>query len=95
MEIETQGQWLSIEFGSLAIMESMSHMMERFLNPTCVTCSPDYPYNIAQILVKSICPQLSNNNEMIFALCDIALQTSIPGVAFLKWLSRLGTIRPQ
>lgn len=30
MEIETQGQWLSIEFGSLAIMESMSHMMERF-----------------------------------------------------------------
>lgn len=89
MEIETQGQWLSIEFGSLAIMESMSHMMEQFLNPTCVTYSPDYPYNIVQILVKSLCPQLSNNNEMIFALCDIALQTSIPGVAFFEMVEQI------
>lgn len=85
MEIKTHNQCVKIEFGSLAIMESMAHLMEKFLTPKYVTQSPDYPYNIAQKLVSHICPQLSDD-EIIFALCDIALQTSMPGVAFLEML---------
>lgn len=85
MEIKTHNQCVKIEFGSLAIMESMAHLMEKFLTPKYVTQSPDYPYNIAQKLVSYICPQLSDD-EIIFALCDIALQTSMPGVAFLEML---------
>lgn len=88
MEIKTHNQCVKIEFGSLAIMESMAHLMEKFLTPKYVTQSPDYPYNIAQKLVSHICPQLSDD-EIIFALCDIALQTSIPGVAFLEMLQMI------
>lgn len=73
-----------LEFGTLAIMEGMSHLMETFLNPQYVTNAPDYPYNIAQKFAQHICPNITN--EMIFALCDIALQTSIPGHSFYTML---------
>lgn len=86
VSIETQGRDLDIEFGSLAIMESMAHMMESFLNPAYVTNSPYYPYNIAQSLARYVYPRIGNNDEMVFALCDIALQTSIPGATFLEMI---------
>jgi hypothetical protein len=75
---------ISLEFGTLAIMEGMSHLMETFLNPKYVTNAPDYPYNIAQKFAQHICPNITN--EMIFALCDIALQTSVPGYSFYSML---------
>ena len=76
---------IPLEFGTLAIMEGMSHLMETFLNPDYVTKAPDYPYNIAQKFAQHICPNITN--EMIFALCDIALQTSAPGKSFYCMLS--------
>ncbi len=75
---------IPLEFGTLAIMEGMSHLMETFLNPKYVTNAPDYPYNIAQKFAQHICPNITN--EMIFALCDIALQTSVPGYSFYSML---------
>lgn len=75
---------ISLEFGTLAIMEGMSHLMETFLNPKYVTNAPDYPYNIAQKFAQHIYPTISD--EMIFALCDIALQTSVPGFSFYYML---------
>ncbi|MBQ5892519.1 MAG: hypothetical protein IIW76_08135 [Bacteroidales bacterium] len=75
---------IPLEFGTLAIMEGMSHLMETFLNPKYVTNAPDYPYNIAQKFAQHICPNITN--EMIFALCDIALQTSVPGYSFYTML---------
>lgn len=85
MEIETSKEWIQIEFGSLAIIESMAHLMEKFLFPNNTTQSPDYPYNMANILATHVCSQ-KISDEMIFALCDISLQTSIPGAAFLEML---------
>lgn len=75
---------ISLEFGTLAIMEGMAHLMETFLNPNHITNAPDYPYNIAQKFAQHIYPTISD--EMIFALCDIALQTSVPGYSFYSML---------
>lgn len=84
LNVDTNIENVDLEFGTLAIMEGMSHLMETFLNPDYVTSAPDYPYNIAQKFAQHICPTISD--EMIFALCDIALQTSVPGYSFYSML---------
>jgi hypothetical protein len=84
LNVDTNKGNVDLEFGTLAIMEGMSHLMETFLNPKYVTNAPDYPYNIAQKFAQHICPNITN--EMIFALCDIALQTSVPGYSFYSML---------
>lgn len=89
LEIEVNHNWIQIEFGALAIMESMAHLMEYFLNPTHITEAPDYPYTIAQLVSSSLNPQLDTKYDIIFALCDIALQTSLPGPAFVEMVIQL------
>ncbi|MEE0267808.1 MAG: hypothetical protein UD103_07515 [Bacteroidales bacterium] len=84
LNVDTNIGNVDLEFGTLAIMEGMSHLMETFLNPNHITNAPDYPYNIAQKFAQHIYPTISD--EMIFALCDIALQTSAPGESFYTML---------
>ncbi len=75
-----------IEIGTLAVMESMSHLSEGLMKLP-VTNSPDYPYNSIRLLADAICPSKQLNDEVLFALCDVALQCSVPGKAIYEMLS--------
>lgn len=81
----SSGEHKFIKIGTLAVMESMAHLAEGLmgLRPTV---SPDYPYNIVRLMENTLCSGLGLSDEILFAVCDIALQSSLPGVAVAEIL---------
>ncbi len=79
------GSSYNIEIGTLAVMESMSHLAEGLMGLP-VTNSPDYPYNTIRLLANAICPTRNLCDESLFALCDVALQCSVPGKSMHEML---------
>lgn len=63
--------------GAYAIKENMAYLLERICT-TGYRTSSDYPYQIVEILAESMCPGKLSTLDLI-ALCDIALQSSVPG----------------
>ena len=63
--------------GAYAIRENMAYLMERQCTTKYKT-SKSYPYQIVELLAEKICPGKLTNLDLI-ALCDIALQCSVPG----------------
>lgn len=84
--ITPSGQDYEIEIGTLAIMESMAHLAEGLMGlPT--TNAPDYPYNTVKLMANTLCQKTKLNDEILYALCDVALQCSSPGVAMFEMLN--------
>ena len=74
-----------IEIGILGITESMSYLAEDLMGLPGID-SPDYPYNTARLMADAMCPHIDLSNEVLFALCDVALQCSAPGCAMYEML---------
>ena len=75
----------SLEFGRLALMESMAYIIEKKITLNSPS-APDFPYNAAKIVSEKIYPEFSYNEENILALCDMCLQFSEPGKVFVSTL---------
>ena len=68
--------------GAYAIRENMAYLLER----KCTTkyrTSCDFPYQIVELLADKLCPNMLKELDLI-ALCDISLQSSVPGHAIYK-----------
>ena len=73
--------------GAYAIRENMAYLLER----KCTTkyrTSGDFPYLIVEILANALCPNKLNDFDLI-ALCDISLQSSVPGHALYLTLKAI------
>lgn len=75
----------SLQFGSMAIMESMAYLIEK---ETTIGCStpPDFPYCSAQLVCEQIYPEFGADRLRIIALCDMSLQFTEPGKVFVESL---------
>ena len=81
-----QGQE-EIIVGAYAIRENMAYLLER----RCTTkyrTSADFPYQIVEILANGMCPGKLTDLDLI-ALCDITLQSSVPGHALYLTLKAI------
>lgn len=83
--VDGEGKTHRINFGACAVMESMAYLMESYIAPKKFP-APDYPYSIAEILVKEFYPEFAQDPLNILALCDAALLTSAPGHTFVCYL---------
>ena len=72
---------MCFKFGSIAIQESMTYLMQRQCTKIDYT-SPDAPYNIATKLAYGICPEIFCDGINVVALCDAALMSNAPGLVF-------------
>lgn len=75
-------------FGAGAIMESMAYLMEQ-LCLDYYELSPDFPYNLATLVVNKLCPDLAKDPLNILALCDVSLLGSNPGHVFIHILEEI------
>jgi len=71
-------------FGAVAIKESIAFLMERLCSKSGYHSSPDYPYRAADIVADYYMPGFSDDSLKLLALCDMCLQTSNPGVCFVR-----------
>lgn len=71
-------------FGAIAIMESMAYLMERLCSPSGYMKSPDYPYRSAELVADYYVKDFSKDPLMVLALCDMSLQSSVPGACFVR-----------
>ena len=76
-----------LEFGRLAIMESMAYMIEKKVTIGSPS-APDYPYRSASLVADKIYPGFSDNDVYVLALCDMSLQFSEPGKVFVSVLEQ-------
>lgn len=76
-------------FGAIAIMESMAYIMERMCSPIEYVESPDFPYRAEELVADYYVNGFSNNLLMVFALCDMSLQSSNPGACFVRFMKGL------
>jgi hypothetical protein len=75
-------------FGEAAISETMAYLLERKFYPE-LNILPRYPYQVAHSLVEFMYPELLQNEENLFALCDVSLMHNMPGWAFVEILKKL------
>ena len=73
-----------ITFGAIAIMENMAYIMERCCSPCSYKKSPEFPYQVAEKVAEFYSPEFAKDQYKVLALCDISLQSSNPGVFFVK-----------
>lgn len=81
-------------FGAMAIMENMAYIMERLCAPKNYSSSPNFPYRAAELVADYYVPQFSGDLLKVLALCDMCLQSSNPGVCFVRTMKEIkeGTI---
>lgn len=72
-------------FGARAIMESMTYMIEKRIEP-CGKPVCDYPYLSAQAVADFVYPGFAADDLRLIALCDMCLQLSNPGKIFYHTL---------
>ena len=78
----------TITVGAYAIRENMAYLMERQCTTKYKT-SKSFPYQIVELLANEICPGKLTDLDLI-ALCDIALQSSVPGHSLYLLLETIG-----
>lgn len=67
-------------FGGIAVIETMTFLIQKKFFPTQDV--PDFPYMAAVRFAEYFYPEIGQNEEFVFALCDLALMTAYPGWAF-------------
>ena len=75
----------NLPFGAHAIRESMAYIMERHLTVGSPSAN-DYPYNAAYAMAQHIYPRFCWDDLNLMALCDMSLQSSMPGYVFVNTL---------
>ena len=88
MDVVTDEGPETITVGAYAIRENMAYLMERQCTTKYKT-SRSFPYQIVELLADKICPGKLTNLDII-ALCDIALQCSVPGHGLYLFLEAIG-----
>lgn len=76
-----------IVVGAYAIRENMAYLLEK----RCTTKymrSSEFQYQIVEILTNKMCPE-KLNDECLIALCDVALQCSVPGYGLYQYLEAI------
>lgn len=81
------GNFRLFRLGGYHISESMAYLAEQITygNPYMAK-SPNYPYCIVKQLVDYYIPQLSDNKQFLFALCDLAMNYSHPAKVLVDYL---------
>ena len=74
-----------VDFGYLAIMESMAYLIEKQITKGSTT-PPDFPYRSAEMIVKEYYEEFGDDPLRIIALCDASLQFSEPARIFIESL---------
>lgn len=74
-----------VDFGYLAIMESMAYLIEKQITKGCTT-PPDFPYRSAEMVVNMYYKEFGDDPLRIIALCDASLQFSEPARIFIESL---------
>lgn len=80
-----------LNFGAMAIMESMASLFERHIYPMKYI-SMQVQYDICTILWNHFVPKLKNRYELIFAACDASLMYENPGMIFYSILRFYGEV---
>ena len=81
---KTDGSIKEVDFGGLALVESMAHIAQTHFYPEVNHDS--IPYKLAQLVANHIYPEFAKNNLYVFALCDACLLTFHPGLTFYEFL---------
>ena len=76
-------------FGAQAIMECMSNIFEKHLGETFANTYYRIPYDLPELVIKHIYPQMAQKDSYIFALCDAAMLYFNPGDIFIKALKKM------
>lgn len=77
----------TITVGAYAIRENMAYLMEKQCTTKYKT-SKEFPYQIVELLAEKICPGKLTSLDLV-ALCDIALQCSVPGHGLYLFLDAI------
>ncbi|SEW16630.1 hypothetical protein [Chitinophaga arvensicola] len=89
LTLESEGrQTKYFNFGEYAVSETMAYMIERKFYPD-LNLQPRYPYRVAVDLARRIYPDFCDQEENIFALCDVSLMHNMPGWAFVSILTEM------
>lgn len=74
-------------FGETAVSETMAYLMELkyYKGPP----PPEYPYRACQHLGQYMGTALLENDEFLFALCDVSLLSGFPGTTFFNILKEM------
>lgn len=83
--LDGHGRKQTLFLGACAVMESLAFMMENYIAPE-KTSAPDFPYKIAERMVKTFHPDFAKDILNIIALCDVSLLSSSPGYTFAHFL---------
>lgn len=84
--IDVNGKRVSVPFGTIQLQECMAKAIEEYIYPALKNKSPYNPYYIARDLANKILPGIKNKPLTLIALYDRALQSSVPGYSFVKYL---------
>lgn len=71
-------------FGEAAVSETMALLMESKYFET--DPAPIFPYHVCKLLAHNIGTKLTDNDEILFAICDVSLMSGYPGIMFYKIL---------
>lgn len=71
-------------FGYWAIIEGMSHHIQKLIDPTVEDSHPKVPYKIIDLIVANHYPDFKNDEKLIISICYISLLFDNPGVGFFK-----------
>lgn len=78
------GRMTDYHFGESAVSETMANLMEeRLYGPHQIR---NFPYRAGLRLAEYVYPEFAENDEWIFALCDLAMCCPYPGMAFYTML---------
>ncbi|MBX3254920.1 MAG: hypothetical protein KF862_12325 [Chitinophagaceae bacterium] len=80
--LNDEGKPATYWFGGIAIVESMTHLIQRKYFGE--NEHPDLPYKAAIIFANFLSEKLRDKEEFIFALCDLSICTPSPGQTFLE-----------
>jgi hypothetical protein len=75
-------------FGETAVSETMAYLMERKYYQGG-SPAPEYPYRAGQHLAEYMGAKWVENEELLFALCDVSLLSGYPGTIFFRIIEDL------
>lgn len=92
---DSEGGKCGYKFGEIAVSETMAYLMERkYFGHSPL---PNFPYHSCQLLGKYLETDITENDEYLFVLCDVALATHFPGRMFYQILLEMShrEFKPQ
>lgn len=75
---------IDYRFGESAVSETMANLMEEKLYGQHKIAN--FPYKAATLLARHVYPEFEDNEEWLFALCDLSMCCPYPGMTFYTTL---------